>query len=92
MCNNWWRCGHVKIYSRDVDRLFRIGLSWILGGVCIHGDATGGGFEADFGFAPYCNAHTNLTATFSEKKKCSLEPRKYGVCFEAWDTNTYLLG
>lgn len=61
--------------------LFWIGLSWILGGVCIHGDATGG-FEADFGFAPYCNAHTNLTATFSEKR-CSLEPRKYGVCFEA---------
>lgn len=56
-----------KIYSWDVDGLFCIGLSWILGGVSVHGDAAGF-FEASLGFEPNCSAQRNLEAAFSSEK------------------------
>lgn len=70
------RNGYAKICSCDVDGLSWIGLSLILVEL-VYGDAAGR-FKADFSFVPNCNAHTNLKATFSERR-CALELCSYGT-------------
>lgn len=72
-----FRNRYLDSHSGDVDGLFLIGLSWILGGARDHG-CVAGWFESCFGFAPSCNAHTNLKATFSKRMGGLLESCKYG--------------
>lgn len=55
------------IYSPDIDGMFLIRLSWILGMVGACGDAASF-FAVDFAFELESNTHTNLEGTFSKKK------------------------
>lgn len=57
MCNRWLRYAHQVRGTPEF--MLTDCLDWILGGVSAYGGATLC-FEANFGFAPDCNTHTQI--------------------------------